>query len=122
MKEDLDNYYLDLEEPQKSTLQALRSIILGFDNHISETQKYGMPCFLYKKNILCYLWIDKKTREPYILMTEGKYLDNPELEQGDRARMKILRINPDADIQIETVKSVLADAIDIYTKGIVKLK
>ncbi|MCD8042879.1 MAG: DUF1801 domain-containing protein [Tannerellaceae bacterium] len=122
MKEDLTNFYLEQEEPQKSTLLALRSIILGFDSHISETQKYGMPCFLYKKNIFCYLWTDKKTAGPYILMAEGNYLDNPALEQGTRARMKIMRINPEADIPIQTIGEIFKDAIDLYQKGIVKLK
>jgi len=122
MKEDLNNFYLSQNEPQKSTLLALRSIILSFDDRISETQKYGMPCFLYKKNILCYLWTDKKTGEPYILMAEGNYLDNPELEQGDRSRMKILRINPDTDIPLQTITIILKNATDLYEKGIVRLK
>lgn len=122
MKDELDNFYLNQDEPLRSTLQALRSIILSFDIHISETQKYGMPCFLYQKNIFCYLWTDKKNKEPYILIAEGNYLHNPELEQGDRSRMKILRINPNTDISLPTIKSVLNDAIDLYKKGIVKLK
>ncbi|MDH6308797.1 uncharacterized protein YdhG (YjbR/CyaY superfamily) [Dysgonomonas sp. PFB1-18] len=122
MKDELYNFYLDCKEPQKSALLALRSIILEYDENISETLKYGMPCFLYKKNILCYLWIDNKTSEPYILMTEGKYLSNPELEQGQRARMKIFRIDPIADLPLEIIKSILNDAINLYRKGIVKLK
>jgi hypothetical protein len=122
MKDELYNFYLDWEEPQKSTFMALRSIILEYDDNISETLKYGMPCFLYKKNILCYLWIDSKTNEPYILMTEGKHLSNPELEQGKRSRMKILRIDPFTDLPIGVIKSVLNDAINLYRNGIVKLK
>jgi len=122
MKEYLDNFYLRLKEPQKSTLLALRSIINAFDDNISETVKYGMPCFLYKKNIFCYLWIDRKTGEPYILMAEGNHLDTPELEQGDRSRMKILRIDPDADIPLQTIQSVFEDAMDLYRRGIVKLR
>jgi len=90
----LDNYYLTKEEPNKSCLLALGSIILGQDENITETKKYGMPCFCYKKKMFCYLWTDKKTGEPYLLMVEGKYLDLPELEQGNRSRMKIFRVNP----------------------------
>jgi len=94
MLEEIHNYYLNKEEPNKSCLLALRSIILDQDKNITETQKYGMPCFCYKKKMFCYLWTDKKTDEPYILMVEGKYLDHPELEEGDRSRMKIFRIIP----------------------------
>ncbi len=77
MIEQLHDYYLNKEEPNKSCLFALRNIILNQDTNITETQKWGMPCFCYKKKIFCYLWIDKKTDEPYILMVEGKYLDHP---------------------------------------------
>ncbi len=122
MKEDIDNYILGQKEPQKSTLLALRSIITGFDNNISETIKYGMPCFLYKRNIFCYLWTDNKTGEPYILMAEGNYLNNPMLEKGNRSRMKILRINPDKDIPVDIIGTVLKEGTDLYKNGIVKLK
>ena len=94
MMEKLENYYLNKTEPNQSCLLALRSIILNQDKDITETQKWGMPCFCYKKKMFCYLWTDKKTNEPYILMVEGKHLNYPELEEGDRKRMKVLRINP----------------------------
>lgn len=55
-------------------------------------------------------------------MVEGNYLDNPALEQGTRARMKIMRINPEADIPIQTIEEIFKDVIDLYQKGIVKLK
>jgi hypothetical protein len=46
MEEELHNYYLDKEEPNKSCLLALRSIILDQDKDITETQKWGMPCLV----------------------------------------------------------------------------
>lgn len=45
MIEALHNYYLNKKEPNKSCLLALRSIILNQDTNITETQKWGMPCF-----------------------------------------------------------------------------
>ncbi len=118
----LHNYFLNKEEPNKSCLLALRSIILEQDTDITETQKYGMPCFCYKKKMFCYLWIDKKTDEPYILMVEGKYLDHPELEEGNRSRMKIFRVNPNKDLPIKTIENILQNALDLYRKGIIKIK
>lgn len=120
--EQLDNYYLKKEEPNKSCLLALRNIILKQDINITETQKWGMPCFCYKKKMFCYLWTDKKTDKPYILMVEGNYLEHPELEQGDRTRMKIFRINPNKDLPIRTIESILQKALNLYTTGIIKLK
>lgn len=122
MIEELHNYYLNKEEPNKSCLLALRSIILDQDNNITETQKWGMPCFCYKKKIFCYLWTDKKTDEPYILMVEGKYLDHPKLEEGYRSRMKIFRVDPNKDLPIKTIERILQTALDLYKSGVIKIK
>ena len=120
MIESLNNYYLNKEEPNKSCLLALRDIILKQDTNITTTLKYKMPCFCYKNKIFCYLWTDKKTDEPYILMVEGKYLTHPELEEGKRSRMKIFRVNPNKDLPIKTIESILQKALDLYRTG--KLK
>ncbi len=122
MINEFNNFYLNKEEPNKSCLLALRSIILSQDNNITETQKYGMPCFCYKKKIFCYLWTDKKTTEPYILMVEGNHLDHPKLEKGDRSRMKIFRLNPNEDLPLETIETILQKALDLYKNGILKTK
>lgn len=110
-------YYLSKAEPNKSCLLALRNIILAQDKDITETQKYGMPCFCYKKKMFCYLWTDKKTDEPYILMVEGKHLQHPKLETGTRARMKILRVNPAKDLPVKTIELILKMALNLYRKG-----
>lgn len=121
MVEELYNYYLEQKEPQKSCLFALRDIILKQDVDVSETIKYGMPCFCYKKKMFCYLWTDSKTNEPYILFVEGKLLNNPELETGKRSRMKILRINPTEDLPLALIESLLNEALDLYRNGIIKI-
>lgn len=121
MAEHPDNYYLNKTEPNRSCLLALRNIILNQDTNITETKKWGMPCFCYKKKMFCYLWTDKKTDEPYLLMVEGKYLDHPQLEEGDRTRMKVFRINPNEDLPIKTIINILQKALDLYRKGIIKI-
>jgi hypothetical protein len=114
MLPDLHQFYLSQSEPNKSCLLALRTLILNQDNNVSETQKYGMPCFCFKKKAFCYLWTDKKTTEPYILFVEGKAINHPKLESGTRSRMKIFRINPDKDIPRRTVTILLKAALKIY--------
>lgn len=121
MLQEPHTYYLKKEEPNKSCLLALRSIILDQDRDITETLKYGMPCFCYKKKAFCYLWTDKKTEEPYILMVEGKYLDHPKLEKGDRARMKIFRVNPNKNLPIKTIEGILQDALKLCRTGVIKV-
>jgi hypothetical protein len=122
MVEQLHNFYLNKDEPNKSCLLALRSIILDQDTNVTETQKWGMPCFCYKKKVFCYLWTDKKKNEPYILMVEGKYLDHPALIEGNRSRMKIFSINPNKDLPINTIEHILQNALDLYREGIIKIK
>lgn len=120
--EDLHTYYFDKQEPNKSCLIALRDIILSQDPSISETRKYGMPCFCYKNKMFCYLWTDKKTDEPYILMVEGKLLHHPELEEGTRSRMKIFRVNPTKDIPVKKIELILKQALDLYRDGVVNMR
>ena len=119
---ELDQYYFNQEEPNQSCLLALRKIILEQDELVTETRKWGMSCFCFRKKMFCYLWTDKKTLEPYILWVEGKYLDFPELEEGNRSRMKILRIKANEDLPLETVHTILKEALDLYRNGTIKIK
>lgn len=114
------NFFLRQQEPNSSCLLALRSIILNQHTQISETLKYGMPCFVYGKKAICYLWIDKKTTEPYILFVEGRLLNHPELEIGTRSRMKILRINPHSDIPITVIENIIAQLLVYYNSALTK--
>lgn len=122
MIRELDQFYAQKEEPNKSCLVALRSIILQQDEAVSETKKYGMPCFCYKGKMFCYLWVDKKTSEPYLLMVEGAHLEHDRLEKGTRKRMKILRVDAAKDLDVILIEEILNDALDLYRKGIINIK
>lgn len=116
MKSILDEFYLDKAEPVKSCLQALRHIVLNFDTQIKETKKYGMPCYLYKEKPFCYIWTDKKTGHPYLLIVEGNNIDHPALVQGKRSRMKIFPSDPNEDIDLKTLTEVFNLAKPLYDK------
>ena len=119
MSTDIDRYYLEKDEPNKSCLLTLRDIIIRQDVNITETRTYGMPCFCYKKKRFCYLWTDKKNGHPYLLMVESKHLKHPELEEGSRTRMKIFRVNPNKDLPINLIITILNEALDLYRLGII---
>ena len=89
-------------------------MILDFDEDIKEEWKYGMPFFYYKKKMFCYFWKDNNTQEPYIGICRGNEINHPFLEAGKRKRMKILRINPNKDIDFKTVNEILNKAISVY--------
>jgi len=115
-------FYFKSAEPNKSCLLVLRDIILEQDEHITESIKWNSPCFSYKNKMFCFLMIDKKNNKPYILIVEGHRLDFPELEQGNRTRMKSLSINPNKDIPIKKLEKILQTTLDFYRSGVVKTK
>lgn len=117
-----DDFYLQKQEPAKSCLLALRTIILNSHTDISETVKYAMPCFTYSGKPICYLWIDKVTYEPYVLFVDGKKLSHPKLETGTRKRMKILRIDSQKDIPARTLKAILKEALQLKASERLKTK
>ncbi len=118
----LDSFYLQQEEPVKSCFLALREIILSQDRNISNVLKYGMPFFCYKGKMFCYLWHHKKYKQPYIGIVEGNKLHHLELITEKRSRMKIMLLDHDRDLPLETIKNILQDAINLYRNGVVKIK
>lgn len=108
---EIDSFYLKQEEPIKSCMLALREILLSLNNDIQAQWKYGMPFFCYKDKMLCYLWVHKKLKMPYLGVVEGKYINHPDLIMEKRSRMKILLINPNADIPIQTISEIVGEAI-----------
>lgn len=106
MLSELESFYNSKEEPQKSCLLALRDIILNYHPSIQHVYKYKLPCFIIKKKIFCYIWIDKKTQFPYIAVANGVQIDHPALHQGNRTWVKLLYINPNEDIPIKTIHEI----------------
>jgi hypothetical protein len=110
----VDDFFSLQQEPVRGCLLALREIVLDFNEHISEHWKYRMPCYCYKEKMFCYLWIDKKLNWPYILIVEGKHVDHPALIKGNRARMKVLMIDPAKDLPVKDIKLIFDKAIKLY--------
>ncbi|MEM8967896.1 MAG: DUF1801 domain-containing protein [Bacteroidota bacterium] len=111
----LDEYYENQPEPNRSCLLTLREIILNHNSQILEVWKYQTPFFLFNGKMLCYLSVDRRTQQPYIGIVEGRYLDHPALTSGGRKRIKILSVDPEADIQVIIVRQILKEAIQVYT-------
>ncbi|NML22031.1 DUF1801 domain-containing protein [Pseudoflavitalea sp. G-6-1-2] len=109
----MDDYFLNQEEPAKSCLLALRSIIL--QQHVSVTAiwSYGMPTYCFKGKRFCYLWVHKKLKQPYIGIIDGNKMEHPALLQESRSRMKILLIDPEKDLPVKTINAILKKAISL---------
>ncbi|SFT72988.1 protein of unknown function (DU1801) [Lishizhenia tianjinensis] len=118
--EEISHIYLKQDEPLQSCWLALRTIIRKQDSLITECVKYGSPCFLYRDKILCYLWKDKKSNQPYILFSDGNSLHHPALDFKGRKKMKSMEIDPLQDIPIALVKEVLDEAIKVKNEKLSK--
>lgn len=90
---------------------AMHHIAIQYNDEMGEDLKYGMPLITYKGKPFCYLWMDKKTKYPYYLMVKGDKISHPALEQGDRKRMKVLLVNPNEDLPVETINEVFTLAM-----------
>lgn len=114
MLREIDNFFLTKEEPVKSSLLFLREFILAFDTNMTEAWKYKMPVYCYKGKMFCYLWVHKKTHQPYIGIVEGRKIEHPLLLIEKRSRMKIMMLDAGEDIPVDTITSILKMARDIY--------
>ncbi|MEO6721085.1 MAG: DUF1801 domain-containing protein [Ferruginibacter sp.] len=112
----IDNYFLRMEEPDKSCLLALRDMILRSDINIIETWKYGMPVYCYNGKMCCYLWVHKKFKQPYIGIVEGHRIQHPRLIIEKRARMKIMLIDPAKDLPVKTLAGIIKKMIALYSE------
>ncbi|MFI5137345.1 MAG: DUF1801 domain-containing protein [Sphingobacteriales bacterium] len=111
---EIDNFFLQKDEPVKSCLIFLRDFISAYDKNITEAWKYKMPFYCYKGKMFCYLWVNKKTQQPYIGIVEGRKIEHPLLIIEKRSRMKIMTLDAQQDIPVKTIGEILKMAIDIY--------
>ena len=118
----VERFFAKHSEPERSCLLAVRDLILTHDPFITEALKYGMPFFLYRGKMFCYLWTHKESGQPYFGVVEGQRLFHPLLMQEERARMKILLLDPAKRLPIRSIRAILDAAITLYTSGEVKIK
>jgi len=113
---EIDEYFLQNEEPIKSCLDSLRHLILHQNTNIVEVWRYRMPFYCHKsedgsETRFCYLWVDKKRKQPYIGLVDGECFDSPDLISEKRSRMKIMLVDPKEDFPVEKINSILTQAI-----------
>lgn len=116
-----EQFYLQHDEDVNACLQALRSMILSMDKDVTAAWKYGCPFFCYKGKMFCYLWVRKKTGQPYMGIVEGKHIEHPQLIQENRSRMKILLFDTSKDLPVKAIKIILNQALDLYRKDVIKI-
>ncbi|MFT6338488.1 MAG: hypothetical protein ACJATI_005262 [Halioglobus sp.] len=81
---------------------------------MSETWTHRMPMFRYKGKLFCYLWIDKKTYQPYLGIYKGIEIEHPLLDLGNRNKMKVLIFNAEEDIPFDVIDEIFSMAVKLY--------
>jgi uncharacterized protein YdhG (YjbR/CyaY superfamily) len=114
--EESDSFFKKYDEATRECLLALKAIILRYNSEITTQISYGMPFFFVYGQRFCYLWVSKKYKKPYIGFVDGHQINDPELLQENRSRMKILLFDQNADLPISKINSILQKAITIYQK------
>ena len=108
---EIDDFYLNLSEPNRGCMLGLRDIICSFHPEITQEWKYRLPFFYLRGKMFCYMHIDKKSQHPYIGFVDGGRMNHPSLIQGDRKRMKVFPINPTQDLPLDLLQEVLTEAL-----------
>lgn len=114
MLSELDQFYLKLEEPNKSCFLALRDFILSLNEDITPEWKYKLPFFYYKGKMFCYLWKNKKTQMPYVCIVRSEKINHPALVQEDRKKMKAFYLDPEGDLDFNTLGKLLVEAMKMH--------
>lgn len=114
MLRDIDNFFLNKEEPLKSCLLALRSFLQ--QGELTESWKYSMPFYCLDGKMFCYLWVNKKTKQPYIGFVDGKLIEHPNLIADKRSRMKIFELDASKDIPIKKIGAIVNTLVKLRRK------
>ena len=112
MKE-LNLFYLQQEEHLKNCFLSLRDYILNYNKDVTEAWKFRMPFFCYKGQSFCYFRVNKKDGMLYIGFMEGKRMVHSALISEERARIKILKIDPAEDVPAKILGEILKEAIHL---------
>lgn len=113
MKE-LDEFYFKLEEPNKSCFLALNDVLCALHPDITPEWKYKLPFFYFRGKMFCFLWIDKKSKLPYIGFMKGPQLHHPALYLGDRKMVKKLFIQPEEDLPLDAIQEIAVQYFELF--------
>ncbi|MBK9282788.1 MAG: DUF1801 domain-containing protein [Sphingobacteriaceae bacterium] len=101
----IDHYILSHPEPIQGCLLFIRNYILSFHPNFGETLKYGIPFFTFKNKNCCYLSVNKNNIV-YLGFIHGKLLKHPKLKKEGRKMVKVYYLNPEQDIDIQTLNEL----------------
>ncbi|PBQ31487.1 hypothetical protein CNR22_06820 [Sphingobacteriaceae bacterium] len=113
MQNSVDHYFNSLEEPFRSCLLYLRTFLLGFSDEISEKRSNNTPFYYYRKKSIGFISYDPKTKDIYFSFTNGHKIEHPKLASEGRRKMKIFKVDPEKDVDIDNLREILNSALGL---------
>jgi hypothetical protein len=110
----IENFYIKAVSPNKEVYLALRYFILNNDRLFTEHWKYGVPFFYFKNKPFAYFHSNKVNGHPYMGIVRGNDVEHYLLERGNRKKMKVLELDPYADIPILEITKIIQDLKQLY--------
>ena len=111
---EIEEYYFSKPEPMQGCLLAMNSIILNYNSKIETLWRYRTPCFGYNSKMFAYIWIDPKTKLPYIGFPIGWKIKHHLLVEKESKKTRIVIIDPKKDIPKEGIEEILEMILKLY--------
>lgn len=90
-------------------LNGLDQLLVDFDPNIRRAIKYNSACYLLNDKMFVFAMVEKETKRPYVLFTDGGLIAHPKLIQGDRKRMKVYYLDVNEDINRNELYVLLSE-------------
>jgi hypothetical protein len=114
MSEIIDQFFLKIQEPQQSALLFLRHYLIE-EIGLEENWKFNTPFYYFKNKWFCYIsYSAKRKHEIYIGFVRGYQIEFPNLISEGRKQIKILRINPEQDIDVHSLQRICILLKELY--------
>jgi hypothetical protein len=98
---DVDAWFDTYDNPQKGLVQAVREVILGADERVTEVIKWQAPTFVFKGNIASFY--PKSKQHVSLMFHTGASLPDPEgLLEGTGETSRVAKIQDFEDLEAKT--------------------
>lgn len=105
----VDDYILALPPEKQALADYLRRQIKVIGPHLTERMSFGLPFFYGKKGVV---YLNPKPRGIDLGFMYGHKLPKrPQLIVGKRKQVRSMYFNINADVNLDVLREVLADAI-----------
>lgn len=108
----LENYFLQQPEPHQSCMIYLRGWLK--DQDFEELYKFSTAFYYYKGKMFCYMSVSSKEKKLYLGFVKGYKMKHPSLKKEGRKQIKVFYINPEKDLPIKELKTIISEAKKLY--------